>query len=268
MKLLRWIRIVLSVAVLIVTTALIWLGSTEPSWLLTLDVLRVSLGALVGWLAVSMLLGRVYCSTACPIGTLQDAVAWLAKRVQHRGHGFYRYECGNWRLRIITLLLLAVSMTGDSAYRRISLLCDPTSLYYNVSTYMLTPNSEGGWWQQLLGGAALAMMIVLAAIMWMAWRGGRTFCNTVCPVGTVLGGVSQYSLMQLDIDPDLCVACGACERECKAGCVSAGQHTIDHSRCVMCWNCAASCPNHAIKYRQGRHRLTTPLLRRTSSQPA
>ena len=268
MKLLRWIRIVLSVAVLVVTTTLIWLGSMAQSWLLTLDVLRFSLGVLVSWLAATLLLGRVYCSTACPIGTLQDAVAWLSKRVQHRGHGFYRYEYGNWRLRIITLLLLVVSVTGDSAYQRIGLLCDPATLYNNVCTTLHSASGDALWWQQLLGGATLGVVIVLAAIVWMAWRGGRTFCNTICPVGTVLGGVSQYSLMQLDIDPDLCVACGACERECKAACVSAVQHTIDHSRCVMCMNCAAACPNQAIKYRPGRHRLTTPLLRRTSSQPA
>ena len=269
MKILRRIRIALSVVVILVTTALIWLGSQAPThYLLTIDVLSLTLGALTVWLATTLLLGRVYCSSACPLGTLQDAVAWLSKRLQHRGHGFYRYEYGNWRLRIITFLLLLVSATSDTdgsgVYQRIGLLCDPTTLYkYLITT--LQPAQGMTWWQMLLTGTAIGTTIVLAAVAWMAWRGGRTFCNTICPAGTVLGAVSQFSLMQLDINPDLCVACGACERECKASCVSAAQHTIDHSRCVMCLNCAAACPNKAITYRTGRHRLTTPMLRRTTT---
>lgn len=270
MKILRRIRIALSVVVIMVTTALIWLGSTAPRhYLLTIDVMSLALGAVSVWLAATLLLGRVYCSSACPLGTLQDAVAWLHKRASHRGRGYYRFEYGNWRLRAITLLLLVVSVTSDTTgYQRIGLLCDPTTLFNNTTTLAAATAQQSPWWQPLLGGMALGTAIVLAAVCWMAWRGGRLFCNTVCPVGTVLGGVSQWSLLQLDVDPDLCVACGACERECKACCVSAVQHTIDHSRCVMCLNCAAACPNHAIKYRVGRHRLTTPLLRRTTSLSA
>lgn len=269
MKLLRRIRIALSVAVLTLTTALIWLGSDmHHTYLLTIHLAQIALGTLSVWLAVTLLLGRVYCSTACPIGTLQDAVAWLSKRVLHRGHGFYRYEYGNWRLRVITMLILVVSITGDngtSAYPRIGLLCDPYTLYNNVNLALRGCTTETPWWPFLLTGAFIGGVIVTAGVMWMAWRSGRTFCNTICPVGTALGAVSQYSLMQLDINPDLCVACGACERECKASCVSAVHHTIDHNRCVMCLNCAAACPNQAITYRPGKHRLTTPLLRRTTS---
>ncbi len=270
MKLLRRIRIALSVAVLTLTTALILLGSKASTYLLTIDVLTVTLGATVVWLVATLLLGRVYCSTACPLGTLQDGVAWLAKRMKTRGKGFYRFEYGNWRLRFITLLLLVVSATSGTeqhTYLQIGLLCDPFPLYNNVVTHLheaASPESQT-WWTPLLSGVMIGAAIVVFAIAWMAWCGGRTFCNTICPVGTVLGGVSQFSLMQLDVNPDLCVSCGACERECKASCVSAVQHTIDHSRCVMCLNCAAACPNHAITYRPGRHRLTTPLLRRTTS---
>jgi len=85
-------------------------------------------------------------------------------------------------------------------------------------------------------------------------------------VGTVLGTVSRVSLYHFEIDPDLCVNCWECERQCKASCINAQQHTIDHSRCVMCVNCAAACPVGAIRYTTTRHRLTTPLMQSTATQ--
>lgn len=255
MKTVKYIRVVLSVAVLALLATVIALGGGDEAahYLLTVDVAMFSLGACIAWLIITLLLGRVYCSTACPMGVLQDIAAWLAKRLCHRGKGFYRFQPGDWRLRGIIALLVIISATGDSRTRDVALYSDPYSLVVMSS----------GWYVGLLG--MLAALMITVAIMVIAWRTGRTFCNTICPVGTALGAVSQFSLMQLDINPDLCVGCGACEQECKSSCVNAMQHTIDHSRCVMCMNCAAVCPNDAIKYRVGKHRLTTPLLRRATT---
>lgn len=255
MKTVKYIRVTLSVAILILIVVLVALGHSHDAakYLLTINVALFSLGACITWLIITLLFGRVYCSSACPMGTLQDIVAWAAKRLRHSGQGYYRFQPGDWRLRIIVLLLVVVSATGDSRTHDIALYSDPYSLI----------TMANGWEITLIG--MIAALIILVIIMALAWRNGRTFCNTICPAGTVLGGVSQFSLLQLDINPDLCVACGACERECKSSCVNAMQHTIDHSRCVMCMNCAAACPNDAIKYRVGKHRLTTPLMRRTTA---
>lgn len=251
----KYIRVVLSVAILILIAVLVALGHSHDAakYLLTINVALFSLGACITWLIITLLFGRVYCSSACPMGTLQDIASWIAKRLRHGGQGYYRFQPGDWRLRIIVLLLVVVSATGDSRTRDIALYSDPYSLI----------TMANGWEITLIG--MIAALIILVVIMALAWRSGRTFCNTICPLGTVMGAVSPYSLMHLDINPDLCVGCGNCERECKALCVNAVEHTIDHSRCVMCMNCAASCPNDAIKYRVGKHRLTTPLMRRTST---
>lgn len=254
MKAVKYIRVALSVVVLILIAALVMHGYSDQvaSHLITVNIEIISLGACMVWLIITLLLGRVYCSSACPLGTLQDIAAWLAKRLQNRGQGFYRFQYGDWRLRGITLLLVVVC-ASDQRTSYVMHYCDPITL--------LTHDTTIGY----LALGSVAAVIITLAVLILAWRSGRTFCNTVCPIGTVLGTVSQVSLMQLDINPDLCMACGACERECKASCVNAVEHTIDHSRCVMCMNCAAVCPNKAIKYRVGRHRLTTPLMKRTTA---
>ena len=258
MKAVKILRVLLSLAILIVVALLIVCDRTE--WLhrslLTINLAWFSLGALVVWLVITLLLGRVYCSTACPLGTLQDVAAWIAKRVKSGGNGKYRFEWGNWRLRVIVVLLIGVSLTARDPF--IGLLSDPLTVTERVLQWLVQPAV-----MTLLG--MLASAVVVLGVMGLAWSKGRTFCNTVCPVGTALGAVSQISLLQMEIDPDLCMNCGRCEMEYKALCIDAKAHTVDSSRCVLCFNCGAVCPAGAIKYHADRKRLSTPLLQRTPS---
>lgn len=83
----------------------------------------------------------------------------------------------------------------------------------------------------------------------LAWRNGRTYCNTVCPVGTVLGLLSRFSLFRITIDESKCNRCGLCSRKCKAACINGKEHRIDYSRCVTCMDCIETCRHGAIGFR-------------------
>ena len=99
------------------------------------------------------------------------------------------------------------------------------------------------------GAATLAeaavTFIVLAVL---AWRNGRTYCNTVCPVGTILGLVSRFAVFKPRIDTSKCNGCGLCARNCKASCIDAKTHRIDYSRCVACMDCLGKCRQGAISF--------------------
>lgn len=73
-------------------------------------------------------------------------------------------------------------------------------------------------------------------------------CNTICPVGTVLGFLSKYALLKPRIDTDKCNGCGLCARKCKASCIDSKNHAIDYSRCVTCMDCLDNCRQGAISY--------------------
>lgn len=263
MKTIRIIRIALSLAILLVTAMSVWLGHSDTlaHYQLTLNLSSIVLGVLITWLIVTLLVGRVYCSSVCPIGTLQDIAAWLDKRLRNGGKGYYHFVFANDRIRYLTLLLVAVSMTADERYSGyVPRLLDPSRLFADCL------NMHGLLGASIFGllGSGVAI-IILVGILWMAYRGGgRTFCNIICPVGTALGVVSRASLYHFDIDTDLCTGCNQCVQECKAQCINPNDHTIDLSRCVMCTNCAASCPNHAIKFTNTRKRLSTPLMQPTA----
>jgi ferredoxin len=77
---------------------------------------------------------------------------------------------------------------------------------------------------------------------------GRLYCNTICPVGALLGIFSRFSLFKFGIDKENCKSCGLCEKSCKAGCIDTAIMDIDHSRCVTCFNCVDVCKKSAVKY--------------------
>lgn len=91
--------------------------------------------------------------------------------------------------------------------------------------------------------------VTFVTLIVLAWRNGRTYCNTICPVGTVLGFFSRYSLFRPVIDTEKCNGCGLCARKCKAACIDSSKHRIDYSRCVDCMDCIDACRQGAVGYR-------------------
>ena len=94
--------------------------------------------------------------------------------------------------------------------------------------------------------AVAAVTFVVIAVL--AWKHGRTWCNTICPVGSVLGFFSKFSVFAPVIDTEKCRNCGLCGKQCKASCIDTKEHKIDYSRCVACMDCIDSCKDGAIHY--------------------
>lgn len=102
-------------------------------------------------------------------------------------------------------------------------------------------------WMKSLGMFLIAV-VTFVGLSFLAWRSGRTWCNTVCPVGTLLGVLSRRSLFRPRFDVSKCNGCKLCARSCKASCIDPANHTIDYSRCVACLDCLESCHQGAITY--------------------
>ena len=91
-------------------------------------------------------------------------------------------------------------------------------------------------------------LVTFVVIFVLAWKNGRTWCNTICPVGTVLGFFSRFSIFAPVIDTEKCRNCGLCGKQCKASCINTKEHEIDYSRCVACMDCIDTCKDGAIHY--------------------
>ena len=102
------------------------------------------------------------------------------------------------------------------------------------------------WMRSVAVFATAVVTLIVLGIL--AWRNGRTYCNSICPVGTTLGLLSRFSLFRPTIELAKCNSCGLCARNCKASCIDSKQHRIDYSRCVSCMDCIGKCHKNAIKY--------------------
>jgi len=211
---------------------------------------------------LTLVFGRIYCSVICPLGVMQDIITWLGgKRKRNR---FSYSPAKNW-LRYSMLGIFVVSMIAGINIA-VSLLA-PYSSYGRIATNILRPiyvtvnnilasvaehyNSYSFYsvdtW--IKSGTSLAIAVItLLTIAYFAWHYGRTYCNTVCPVGTVLGFISRFSWLKVHIKEDRCVSCGLCARNCKASAIDAENHKIDYSRCVVCGDCLGKCSTKALVY--------------------
>ena len=95
-------------------------------------------------------------------------------------------------------------------------------------------------------------LVTLVILFILAWRGGRTYCNTICPVGTILSFLARFSLLKIHFDAEKCKNCSMCSKNCKAACIDYKTHTVDASRCVVCGNCISSCKFGALRYDNAR----------------
>ena len=270
---LRKVRIILALLFFIGITLLFldftgsvhaWLG-----WMAKIQflpaLLALNVGVVFVLLIITFILGRVYCSIICPLGVLQDFVSWInGRRKKKRFRFSYSPEKKIWRYGTLGLFVLAM-VAGLSSF--VALLA-PYSSFGRIVQNILSPLYRLGnnllayfaeradsyafyeaevWMRSLL--TFIIAAVTLIALVVLAWKNGRTYCNTICPVGTVLSFVSRYSLFRPVIDAGKCKDCSLCTRRCKASCLDYKNHMIDYSRCVVCLDCIDACKHGAITYK-------------------
>ena len=248
--------VVAFVAATSVTTGI----AVNAGWICKIQIINLILSAsipmLAVWGIVTYVLGRVYCSSVCPLGTMMDVASYISRHTAKRGNKFH-YRQPNSRMRALSLIIMGIGIVMGNAI--IVTLLDPFFDFSTVVEGAVIPACTLG---AAATGAATTIegIIILLIVMISASRGGRLLCNTMCPAGNALGMISRHSIMRMDINTDLCTGCLKCVEVCKSSCIDPSSHTIDSSRCVMCMNCAAACPNKAITYTSNRHRLQKPLM--------
>ena len=228
-------------------------------------LLAINVGVVIALLALTLLFGRVYCSVICPLGVFQDVISWIHGR-RKKGRTRFTYSPALTWLRYGVFALFVILLIAG-VHAAVALLA-PYSAYGRIANAFFAPIYQ--WGNNLLallaeradsyafysvdvwikGGATLAVAAVtLIVVAVLAWKNGRTYCNTICPVGTILGFLSKYALFRPVIDTEKCNNCGLCTHKCKAACINSQEHKIDYSRCVVCMDCIETCKHGAIHYK-------------------
>lgn len=269
---LKRIRII-SASILFLLLTLLFLDFTGTihvwfGWLAEIQlipaILAMNVAIVVFLVLLTLLFGRVYCSVICPLGIFQDGISNLSGRRKGKKNRF-RYSPAKTVLRYTVFVLFTIAVAAGVGM--IVSILDPYAAYGRMAANFFAPlyrlgNNLLAWFAERADSYAFypadvwikgwltfgVAAITLLAVGVLSWRYGRTYCNTICPVGTFLGFVSKFSLFRLSLNKERCTQCKACERGCKSSCIDVETMRIDHSRCVACFNCMERCRSGAIQY--------------------
>ena len=203
---------------------------------------------------VTLLFGRIYCSILCPLGILQDGIAFLTHWNQKKWK-WSRYRFLDTRpVKYGVFLFVLILGAAGVMLPFIALL--PSSNFFTIvsnvflrifSTADPENGASAGQFSVNPPAAAFAfslgVFLVVAAMA--AWR-GRLYCNTLCPVGAVLSLLGRSPLYRIALSQEMCVSCGMCEAACKGGAINAKAKSVLAENCVMCFNCIGACKRGGV----------------------
>jgi len=267
---LRKIRITLG-SVMFIGLTLLFLDFTGTlhhwlSWMAKVQaleaVLALNVAVIVGLALMTLIFGRIYCSVICPLGVMQDIFGWFGKKSKKNRYSYSKAI--SWLRYAMLAVFIIAWFAGIGTLVQ---LLAPYSAFGRIATMLLQPVYIAGnnvlaaiaehyesyafygvdvWMKSLpVFIIALVTLIILAVL---AWRNGRTYCNTICPVGTVLSFIARFSILKIHFNGDKCKNCSLCTKNCKAACIDFKNHKVDYSRCVVCGDCIDSCKFGALKY--------------------
>ena len=275
---LRKIRTILAAVFFVLITLLFldftgtlhhWLG-----WMAKIQflpaVMALNVVVIVALVALTLVFGRIYCSVICPLGVFQDLLARFRRK---KNKYSYSPEVKWLRYLVLVVFVLAAAAGVGSLFQ----LLAPYSAYGRIATMVFQPVWLAGnnllayfaeqadsyafysvevWMKSM--PVLLIAAVTLVVLFVLAWRGGRTYCNTICPVGTVLSFFARFSWLKIRFDEDKCKNCSLCSKNCKAACIDYKTHSVDYSRCVACGNCINSCRFGALSYTSRASQTSAP----------
>lgn len=226
------------------------------TWVEFLSVWGISLFLLI---ISAVIFGPFFCGKLCPAGGFSELISrYVPKRLKI--HWTKYINPVPVRFGFLAGFVIAPSVTG-------SLNC----AYCNFT--FLEKMMNAGFWAEM---AMLSSSAILTAILWLLvfgvfTKGGRGFCNFLCPVGTLqsffhfLGRKLTWTY-KLKLAKTRCNNCGNCAEECPMGSLEKNseekniQYNVLH--CITCNQCIHICPQEALSYGRGIHGFASKISKK------
>jgi ferredoxin/Na+-translocating ferredoxin:NAD+ oxidoreductase RnfG subunit len=185
--------------------------------------------------------GRVFCSSLCPFGALQDFITRIMPK--------------KWQLEVPQAI-------HDKAlyikYGILALLVVTSLTFSDLSLFQyFEPFGTLFYFSR-----SMVLWAILAAFLLASMFISRFYCRYACPLGAALGVTSFLSPFRIK-RAQQCEVCKVCENSCPTGAIRS--HAIDFKECVRCDICEsklitkAGVCKHTVEDVMARHKTWTPV---------
>ncbi len=230
-------------------------------------------------LGLTLLLGRFFCSTLCPLGATIDATDRLFSRAgknrlagakgSRRDISKYKYLVLGFSLvlalagvqaaGIIDPLSLAVRSYATAVYPYfdylakgflsalsrvpvINVIADPFASY--LKDTVLDFNRP-------LYTHHPAMFLFFLLPLALSAVSRRFWCRALCPLGASLALAGRCGMLKRRVNAEKCTRCMACVKRCRMNAIHSQGEGTDYGECVQCFECLKSCEYDAISFQPG-----------------
>lgn len=222
----------------------------------------------LGVIALTLVLGRVFCGYLCPFGGTLDLARFLGKTLRRAGtkpaagarRKTARPPAAQNAPHLVKYLLLAAVLAAAALGVNAVFLASPIALITRFYATFLYPavqaaGREGlSLLRPLLTDSALTyaqipdrrfeavffILIFFGALFVLEQVRPRFWCRFLCPAGALLGLFSRRPLWRRRTPH--CVGCGQCRIHCPTGAIDATGASTAHRECIACRRCEAVCP--------------------------
>lgn len=210
----------------------------------------------VTFLLLFILFNKAWCGFVCPLGTIQDWITKLRKKLNIR---YSTYSEGTFKglkkiKYILLALLILLSLGMSNTVPGIGKIPDDFMTPYCMMCPGRTvlPIFNGDIIQLVVDFSSKTKLVLTAlgmAVTGIFFVGAfvkkRFFC-LFCPMSALHYIFSKAALLKLIKDGSKCTRCGNCYRVCDVGIREIADDVISKNivkdDCMMCFKCVAACP--------------------------
>jgi polyferredoxin len=186
----------------------------------------------------TLIFGRFFCGWACHLLALQDACAWLLRKLKIRVRPL--------RSRVLRLVpvLAFIWMFLVPLYARLTMSAAQPSLSTEWTT--------SSFWETFPSATVSIITFVVAGCYVIYLLGNKAYCLYACPYGAILGASDTFSVGRIVVDDNKCNSCMECTKACSSNVIVHQEikefGAVVDSNCMKTLDCVASCPNQALSF--------------------
>ena len=184
------------------------------------------------FLVMALLARKSFCSWLCPVGTLEEGLWKLGRKMFGRNYHIWKWLDVLLRVTKYALLLF---------FAKLVLLDMPVLAVKAFLTAPYWAIADVKMLHFFTGMSNTSLVIILAlAILSLFYQ--NFWCRYLCPYGALLGMLSLYSPMKIHRNRKSCNGCEACSNACPAGIKVHQLRDVCSAECTGCLTCVDHCP--------------------------